>query len=86
MLHPLVGSPCHIEHSPLKLIPHLTQALLNRATQLLAADPGVRGRGVAVNAVDPGWCRCVYVVVGGRRGSLFFGFVCVGRGGGWLPQ
>jgi NAD(P)-dependent dehydrogenase (short-subunit alcohol dehydrogenase family) len=31
------------------------QAMLNRATQLLA--PQLRETGIAVNVVDPGWCR-----------------------------
>ena len=35
----------------------LSKALLNRATQLLAADPLLQQRGISVNTVCPGHCR-----------------------------
>uniref|UniRef100_A0A7S0RI98 Uncharacterized protein n=1 Tax=Chlamydomonas leiostraca TaxID=1034604 RepID=A0A7S0RI98_9CHLO len=35
----------------------LSKAMLNRATQLLAKDPALTAARIAVNAVDPGWCR-----------------------------
>lgn len=37
----------------------LTKAMVNRAVQLLAADPALSERKVTVTAVDPGWCRWV---------------------------
>ena len=41
----------------------LTKAMLNRAVQLLAEDPLLADRGISINAVDPGWCRCALVTV-----------------------
>lgn len=35
-----------------------TQAMINKAVQLLAADPLLSNRGLAITAADPGWCRC----------------------------
>jgi NAD(P)-dependent dehydrogenase (short-subunit alcohol dehydrogenase family) len=37
--------------------PQVSKAMLNRATQLLAAHPAFTTRGVRVTAVDPGWVR-----------------------------
>eukprot|EP01025_Chloroclados_australasicus_P069068 TRINITY_DN9680_c1_g1_i2.p1 TRINITY_DN9680_c1_g1~~TRINITY_DN9680_c1_g1_i2.p1 ORF type:complete len:263 (+),score=30.30 TRINITY_DN9680_c1_g1_i2:125-913(+) len=35
----------------------VSKAMLNRYTQLLAADPQITSKGISVNAVCPGWCR-----------------------------
>jgi NAD(P)-dependent dehydrogenase (short-subunit alcohol dehydrogenase family) len=35
----------------------VSKAALNRAVQLLAADPAFTARGIKVASVCPGWCR-----------------------------
>lgn len=41
----------------------VTKAMVNRLTQLLAAQPEVQQRGIKVIAADPGWCRYARVRV-----------------------
>ena len=37
----------------------LTKAMLNAATQQLAASSELKERGLSINSVCPGWCRWV---------------------------
>ncbi|KAK9864077.1 hypothetical protein WJX84_011985 [Apatococcus fuscideae] len=51
----------HIHDDPVKniMVPpySLTKAMMNRMTQLLAADPLLTSRQITINSVCPGWCR-----------------------------
>ncbi len=53
----------HIHDDPIKniMVPcySLTKAMMNRMTQLLAADSLLTSRKITLNCVCPGWCRYV---------------------------